>query len=373
MKKQVGIFIVIFALMLLGVPAKAGFDTSAPAAVLMERSTGEILYEKNAHERLAPASVTKIMTLLLVFEAMDRGDFSRTDEVCVSATAAEMGGSQIYLEAGEVMTVEDLVKSVMIASANDAAVALAELVAGSEDAFVEKMNERAVKLDMTDTNFVNCTGLDADGHLSSAADIAKMSRELMKHSIVRAYSLVWMDSVRDGEFTLVNTNKLLKSYRGITGLKTGYTTEAKYCFSGTAERDGMELIAAVMGAESSDERFASAASMLDYGFAGWSLYSAELPVNSVPVILGKSDAVPLRLGENGDLVVPRSSANTIETELSLVESVEAPVTGGCVLGKLTVRNADQVIAEIPIEAVRDVERLGWFDLFETLFAEFVAG
>ena len=259
-----------------GVSAQgAQVAVTAPAAVLMEASTGQVLFEKGAHDRRACASITKVMTLLLTFEALEAGELSLDQELTASAHAASMGGSDIWLEEGERMTVDDLLKATVIMSANDAAVVLAEAVSGSEEAFVARMNERAGELGMEDTVFKNCNGLDEEGHLTSAYDVAVMSRALLTHEKIRDYTLTWMDSVRNGETQLVNTNKLIRSYQGITGLKTGTTGQAGSCISATAQREGMELIAVVLGAESTDLRFQDAKALLDYGFAGWKTVTPE--------------------------------------------------------------------------------------------------
>ena len=287
----------LVAALLLAVPARAAAappSVDAGAAVLVEKETGTVLYEQNAHDKLEPASVTKIMTLLLVMEAIDSGALSTEDVVTVSAHAASMGGSQVYLKEGEQMSVHDLLKAVAVASGNDASVALAEHLAGSEEAFVQRMNQRAAELGMSDTCFVNCTGLPAAGHLTSAYDIALMSRELiLHHPAIREYTTIWMDSLRGGQFQLANTNKLIRFYEGSTGLKTGSTDAAGYCLSATAERDGMELIAVVLKCPSSDVRSAAASSLLNYGFANYTLMdvypSQALP--PVDVLLGESETV----------------------------------------------------------------------------------
>ena len=250
-------------------------DIKAKSVVLMEPNTGKVLYEANSDEKLPPASITKIMSLLLVMEAIDRGDITLETVVTASEHACSMGGSQIWLEPGETMTVNDLLKAAVIASANDACVALGETVAGSEEGFVALMNERANELGMTNTHFVNCTGLDAEGHLTTAYDVAVMSSALIKHDLIKDYSTVWMDTLRDGKSELVNTNKLVRFYEGTTGLKTGTTSTAKYCLSATAERNGLELVAVVMAGESSNDRFGGAKKLLDYGFANYNYSSID--------------------------------------------------------------------------------------------------
>ena len=367
----------LVAALLLAVPARAataGPAVDAGAAVLMEKETGTVLYEQSAHGKLEPASVTKVMTLLLVMEAIDSGSLSTDDVVTVSAYAASMGGSQVYLKEGEQMTVHDLLKAVAVASGNDASVALAEHLAGSEDAFVERMNQRAAELGMKDTCFVNCTGLPAAGHLSSAYDIALMSRELiLNHPSIREYTTIWMDSLRNGQFQLANTNKLIRFYEGATGLKTGSTDSAGFCLSATAERDGMELIAVVLHCSSSDARSAAASSLLNYGFANYTLMdvypSQALP--PVDVLLGERETVQPILSTSSRILVEKSMVNQVTTQLELCQDVEAPVEAGQKLGEMTVWVGDQQLQAIPIVADSAVERLtvpGIFArLLKTLF------
>lgn len=369
------------AVSLLILPARA--ETPAPAApvetdaasyLVMEKETGAILCEKNAHDRLEPASVTKIMTLLLTLEAVDSGALSLDESIQVSARAASMGGSQVYLKEGETMTVNDLLKAVAVASGNDASVALAERLAGSETAFVEKMNQRAAELGMTDTTFCNCTGLPAPGHLTSAHDIALMSRELiLKHPSIRDYSTIWMDSLRGGAFQLSNTNKLVRFYEGCTGLKTGFTDAAGYCMSATAERDGMELIAVVMKSATRDDRNETAKALLSWGFASYTVVEAK-PAQALPpvdVLLGRAETVQPQVAASTRLLIERSQVNDVTTEISLVPNVEAPVEEGQKLGEMTVKVAGQVREVLPITAAEGVERLtvtGIFrDLLERLF------
>ena len=367
----------LVAALLLAVPARAAAappSVDAGAAVLVEKETGTVLYEQNAHDKLEPASVTKIMTLLLVMEDIDSGALSTEDMVTVSAHAASMGGSQVYLKEGEQMSVHDLLKAVAVASGNDASVALAEHLAGSEEAFVQRMNQRAAELGMTDTCFVNCTGLPAAGHLTSAYDIALMSRELiLNHPAIREYTTIWMDSLRGGQFQLANTNKLIRFYEGATGLKTGSTDAAGYCLSATAERDGMELIAVVLKCPSSDVRSAAASSLLNYGFANYTLMdvypSQALP--PVDVLLGESDTVQPVLSTSSRILVEKSMVDQVTTQLELCQDVEAPVEAGQKLGQMTVWVGDQQLQAIPIVADSAVERLtvpGIFArLLKTLF------
>lgn len=347
----------------------AQLDIGGKSAVLMDVATGTVLYEHNAHEALPPASVTKVMTMLLVMEAIDSGQIRWEDLVTASEAAAAKGGSQIFLKVGETMSVSDMLKSVAVSSANDCACALAELIAGSEGAFVERMNSRAKELGMEDTNFVNCTGLDDDdsakAHRTSAYDIALMSRELLKnHPKIRDFTTIWMDTVRDGAFGLSNTNKMVRFYPGCTGLKTGFTSGAGYCLSSSAEREGMELIAVVMGAATSQERFAACKSMLDYGFANFALYSPGLQEGaSVPVELGVAPSVGAVPGEQTELLVPKSQRGSVTTEITLSESVKAPVSRGQQLGEMTVRAGEQILARIPLVAEREIARVSWGAMF----------
>ena len=330
------------------------------AAVLMEKETGTILYEQNSHDKLEPASVTKIMTLLLVMEAVDSGRISLDQTVTISAHAVSMGGSQIWLKEGEQMTVHDLLKAVAVVSANDGAVALAELVAGSEEGFVALMNQRAAELGMADTTFVNCTGLPAAGHLTSAHDIALMSRELiLNHPSIREYTTIWMDSLRDGAFQLTNTNKLIRFYDGATGLKTGSTDSALYCLSATAERSGMELIAVVLKSPTSQDRFDAARALLDYGFANYTLMDVypDQALPPIDVLLGEEDCVQPVLSQSSRILVDKAQLNSVTSQINLCENVEAPVEAGQKLGEMVVTVDGQVLQTIPIVAEKAVARL----------------
>ena len=333
------------------------------AALLMEKTTGQILYAQNEHEALPPASVTKIMTVLLTMEAIDSGRIALDDMVTVSAYAAGMGGSQVFLAEGEQMSVDDLLKAVCVSSGNDAAVALAEHVAGVTELFVEQMNNRARELGMNDTHFVNCTGLTAEGHVTSAYDIALMSRELLlHHPEVRNYTTIWMDTLRSGTFGLSNTNKLIRFYDGATGLKTGFTQEAGYCISATAERDGMELIAVIMKGNTSDSRNADAKTLLNYGFSTYALVDVqpEEPLPVLPVVLGTADTVSAVLPEEGrTLLLEKSQTGGLAQTVELPETVAAPVCAGDRLGTLTVSREGTVALAIPIVAGETVERLTW--------------
>ena len=340
------------------------------AALLMEKTTGQVLYARNEHEQLEPASVTKIMTLLLTMEAIDSGTIGYDDVVTVSAYAAGMGGSQVYLAEGEQITVEELLKAVCVASGNDAAAALAEKVAGVSDRFVEKMNQRAAELGMNDTHFANCTGLTAEGHVTSAHDIAVMSRELiLKHPDIRRFTTIWMDTIRGGAFQLANTNKLIRFYDGATGLKTGYTASAGYCISATAERDGMELIAVVMKGPDRDTRNNDAKALLNYGFSTYALVTAapEQPLMPVPVDMGTADTVqPVLASEGNTVLVEKEKAGMLERKVTLEPRVTAPVAAGQPLGELTVLDGDTVLLTVPITAGEDVMRRSWGQVFTQL-------
>ena len=354
-------------------------DVSAPSAILMEEATGEVLYEKNAHERLAPASVTKIMTLLLVMEALESGRIGWDDTVTASAAAAAKGGSQIYLEENEQLPLEEMLKSVVISSANDCATALAEHIAGSESAFVQMMNERAAELGMTDTHFVNCTGLDdepdAAEHLTTAYDIALMSRELLKHEEIKKYTTIWMDTVRNGEFGLSNTNKLVRFYDGTTGLKTGYTSAAGHCLSASAKRGGMELIAVVLHCDSSPHRFESAKALLNYGFANYALVTPqpEEAIGAVPVRLGTQESVTPVLQTDAPVLVDKALAASAKSTVQLAGQVTAPVEQGQTLGMLTVKAGDQTLAEIPLVAPEPIPALTWWDVFLQMLKTIATG
>ena len=347
----------------------AALEVPAKSAFLMDVTTGTVLYENNAHEALPPASVTKVMTMLLIMEAIDSGKIGWDDTVTASETAAAKGGSQIYLKVGETMPVSDMVKAIAVSSANDCACAMAEHLAGSEGAFVEQMNQRAKELGMEDTHFVNCTGLDDDpeakSHLTSAHDIAVMSRQLLKnHPDIKKYTTIWMDTVRNGTFGLSNTNKLIRFYNGATGLKTGFTSSAMYCLSASAQRDGMELVAVVMGCETSQKRLAACKSLLDYGFANFALVNPELPAdNTVPVKLGKQAFVKAVPYESGSMLIDKTQKNSVTTQVTLEESVKAPVSKGQRLGTVTVKAGEQVLAQIPMVAAETVARQSWWDIF----------
>ena len=346
----------------------AALEVEAKSAVLMDAATGTVLFAQNEHEALPPASVTKVMTMLLIMEAVDSGRIGWDDTVTASEAAAQKGGSQIYLKVGETMSVRDMVKSIAVSSANDCACAMAEHIAGSEAAFVDKMNVRAAELGMQDTHFVNCTGLDDDpnakDHKTSAYDIALMSRELMvHHPDIKQFTTIWMDTVRNGEFGLSNTNKLVRFYPGATGLKTGYTSQAGHCLSATAQRDGMELIAVVMGCESSPKRFAACKMMLDHGFANYALVKPDMQEAQVPVKLGAADTVKAILGENNAILIDKAQKNLITTEMVLEPEIAAPVSKGQRLGTFTVKAGDQILQQIPMVAEAEVPKLTLWQIF----------
>ena len=350
-------------------------EISAVAAVLMDASTGTVLYTKNASEALPPASVTKIMTLLLVAEAIDDGRISIDEKVRVSAEAASKGGSQIFIKEGEEFTVEELLKSTVIASANDAAVALAELVSGSEDSFVDQMNKRAKELGMTNTSFENATGLDdtVEHHLISAYDIAIMSRELIKYDIITKYSRIWQDTIRDGEFVLTNTNRLVRFYDGCTGLKTGSTDKAGFCVSATAERNGMHLIAVIMGAETRDDRNNAARALLDYGFANYGVYTyPKTLLENIPVFYGKSDYVMV-YSKGFSKLVSKGDKNQIESEYIIPEKLTAPLNEGEKVGEIVFKLDGKIIGKSDVCTSEKVERIGIAGLYARILRTVLTG
>lgn len=372
MKKWIGALLAALCMVTL-LPVQAAaveLPLTSRAALLMEKTTGQILFAQNEHEKLEPASVTKIMTLLLTMDAIDSGALAYDDVVTVSANAAGMGGSQVWLAEGEQITVEELLKCVCVSSGNDAAVALAEKVAGVTELFVEQMNNRARGLGMDDTHFVNPTGLTAEGHVTSAHDIALMSRELLtKHPDIRSFTTIWTDSIRGGTFDLANTNKLIRRYDGATGLKTGYTASAGYCISATAEREGMELIAVVMKGETADKRNADAKALLNYGFSAYALVSAapEEPLPALPVTMGETDSVSLTLPPDAlTAVVEKGQAAALERRIDLPESLPAPVRQGQQVGTLTLCSGDTELVTVPILAAEDAAGRSWGRMFTDL-------
>ena len=345
---------------------------AAKSAILTERSTGTVLFEHDADKQMPPASITKVMTLLLVFEAMDAGKFTMETEIVASEHACSMGGSQIWLEPGEAFTVNELLKAAAISSANDACVALGEAVSGSEETFVELMNERAAELGMKNTVFKNCTGLDAEGHLSTARDIAIMSAELLRHPEIKNYSTVWMDSLRGGKTELTNTNRLVRFYKGCTGLKTGSTDGAGCCLSASAERDGMELISVTLGSPNTDERFAAGRKLLDYGFANFALVKMTPPeeyLAPIPVAHGTAETVQPICEEPAAFLLKKGQEAGVEQSVYLPEKLEAPVKAGDVLGRVTVTLSGGEIGGYDIVAAEDVPRMGLFEALKKLLLE----
>ena len=340
-------------------------DIKAKSAILMEVNTGKILYEMNADEKLPPASITKIMSLLLVMEAISSGKMSVEDVITASEHACSMGGSQIWLEPGETMTVDDLLKAAVIASANDATVALGEQIAGSEEGFVAMMNARAKELGMTNTNFINATGLDAEGHISSAHDVAIMSAELIKHDLIKNYSTLWMDSLRGGESELVNTNKLVRFYEGTTGLKTGTTSGAGYCLSATAERNGLELVAVIMSGDTSNDRFNGAKKLLDYGFANYEYASIkpELDKTELNIKNGVAPKVKIIAKNNFDALLKKSETAAVTQQLNLKQNLEAPVKKDEVVGAIDFYLNDETIGQVEVVADESVDKMSFLTAF----------
>ena len=371
MKKLRSALLALLLTLSLAMPAAAEeLAVDAQACLLMEKTTGEVLYAVNEHEQLEPASVTKVMTLLLVMEAIDSGALHYDDMVTASAYACSMGGSQIWLKENEQMTVEELLKAVCVASANDASVALAEHIAGSAEAFVEKMNQRAAELGMADTHFVNPTGLPAEGHVTSAYDIALMSRELiLHHPDIRRFTTIWMDTLRNGEFGLNNTNKLIRYYEGATGLKTGSTDNALYCLSATAERDGMELIAVILKSPTSTQRFESAKVLLNYGFAAYGLAQVEPeePLTPIPVELGTAAAVTPVLEGEQNLLLSKEKLGTMEVQTQLEPVLSAPVEKGQTVGTVQVYHGETLLGEYEVKAAADAPRMDFGTAFSLLW------
>ena len=342
---------------------------SAPSAVLMEKETGELLYEKGAHDRRPPASVTKVMTLLLIVEDIENGKIALEDTVTASARAASFGGSCVYLEEGEQMSVDEMLKCIAVVSANDCAVAMAEHLCGTEEVFVERMNRRAAELGMADSHFTNCTGLfDDDDHYTTAYDIALMSRELVRHELVKRYTTIWMDTIRGGAFGLSNTNKLVYWYSGCTGLKTGYTSKAMYCLSATAERDGVEFIAVIMHGDSVESRNADAKALLNYAFANYTL--APLPCDEelpeAAVEYGTRGSVPLTLEGPGRSLLVAKGGGDCRFSYSLPASLSAPVKAGESAGELIVMRGGEEIARRALVAAQRVERIGFWGILGRL-------
>lgn len=350
-------FTVFLSALPLSVSALKSDEITAPSAILIEAETGKVLFEKNSDEKRACASITKVMTLLLVMEAIEDGKIKLTDTLISSAHAASMGGSDIWLEEGEQMTVDDLIKATAVASANDAAVVLAEAISGSEDSFVAEMNKRAKELGMKETTFKNCNGLDEEGHITSARDVATMSAELIKYEKIFEYTSIWLDYLRDGATQIVNTNKLLKTYNGITGLKTGTTSQAGCCMSATAQRDGLSLIAVVLGCDNGTDRFADCATLLDYGFANYRTETLTLPKEATAdceVKGGMENIVKLHCSEPGNIVLEKSGNQEITSKCNIKEEITAPVEIGEVLGKVTYYSGEKEIKSCDIIAKSEV-------------------
>lgn len=348
---------------------------TAPSAVLMETSSGKILFEKNPHVQRPCASITKVMTMLLVCEAIDNGKLSLDDTITASAHAASMGGSDIWLEEGETMSADDMIKATVVASANDAAVALAEHLCGSEEVFVEKMNEKASQLGMKDTVFKNCNGLDEDGHITSAYDVAVMSRELMKHEMIFDYTSIWLDNLRDGKTQIVNTNKLLKTYNGITGLKTGTTNDAGCCMAASATRGDMSLVAVVLGCNSGKERFSDAAALLDYGFANFSVTQLKAPEDlpkTIKVENGMQGNIGIGCDVNASIVLDKNSSSKIVSKIDLPESIEAPVVSGQKLGTVTYSLDGNAVKSFEITALQDAEKISFASVFSVLLNSIIS-
>ena len=365
----------VFTVVMLMIPwcsagALSEDELSSPSAILMDADSGKILFEKNAHDQRPCASITKVMTLTLVMEALDSGKIRLDDVVTASAHAASMGGSDIWLEEGEQMSVDDMIKATAVASANDAAVALAEFICGTEDDFVSKMNEKARQLGMNDTTFMNCNGLDEEGHITSAYDVAVMSRELIKHEKIFDYTGIWLDELRNGETQIVNTNKLLKTYDGITGLKTGTTGDAGSCITATAERDGLSLIAVALGADSGTARFKDAATLLDYGFANFETAELSLSDDLYPITVegGMSDKADLTCADKSYLTLPKGQLEGLKRKLDIDESIEAPVTKGTKVGTLSFSMDGEELASFDILTAEDVEKKSFSSVFALVLA-----
>ena len=378
-RRRLLIFALCFSLLapLLILPVSA--DEAVPAmtldcasAVLMEASTGTVLFEQNPDLLCPPASITKIMTLLLVMEAIEEGKLKTDDMVTAGAHAASMGGSQIYLKEGERMTVEDLIKSVVISSANDAALALAEHISGTEEAFVRQMNEKAAELGMKNTHFENTNGLDdtVTNHMTTARDVAIMSRALMEHKLILQYSSIWMDTIRDGAFGLTNTNRLIRFYPGATGLKTGSTSKAKFCISATAERNGMSLICVIMGAPTRDIRNEEAKKLLDFGFAGFEVYTAKQPTLSPLRVTGGVQDFCALAQDSFHCVIPKGSADSVTVTCEMPESITAPVVEGQHIGSVFYQNGDKLLGQVDIVAAQTVEKIRFSGLFVRMLRYF---
>jgi len=350
----------------------APFEDFSKSSILMCADTGDIIYENNAYEHLSPASVTKVMSMLLILEALESGKISLSDEVVTSKNAVAMGGSQIWLEEGEKMTVDELLKAVAVASANDACTALAEYIAGSTTSFVSMMNERAKELGLENTNFENCTGLDdtATNHYSCAYDIAVISREVMQHELIKDYTTIWLDYLRNGETELNNTNKLVNTYNGITGLKTGTTSKAGFCVCATAERDGMSLISVVLGADTSEDRFTSASNMLDYGFANYQIIVPEIDetqISTVKVINGIEKSV-MPIYDETDKILVKKGGEDITYEYKTEPSVSAPVKSGDKLGEIIIKSGNETIRTVKLYSGKNIDKISFSYVFKEMLS-----
>lgn len=375
-KKNISILLAVVILLLslpMSVGAVTDSDLTAPSAILVDSENFNILYEKNSHEQRSVASITKVMTVLLIMEDIEKGKISLTDTVTASAHAASMGGSDIWLEEGEQMSLDDMLKATLVASANDAAVALAEYTEGSEEAFVKRMNNRAKELGMKDTVFKNCNGLDEEGHISSAYDVALMSAELIKHTKVFDYTSIWLDFLRDGKTQIVNTNKLLKSYNGITGLKTGTTDDAGSCISATAKRDGLSLIAVVLGSESGTSRFRDASTLLDYGFNNYSvIIPKEKKLPKVKVNKGMESEVEVYSNPPKSVLVSKGSDSEIIVKVDLPKKIDAPVEKDKKIGKITYSINDKVVQKADIRCKKSVEKCSFGNSFRYLLSQLIS-
>ena len=350
----------------------APFEDFSKSSILMCADTGDIIYENNAYEHLSPASVTKVMSMLLILEALESGKISLSDEVVTSKNAVAMGGSQIWLEEDEKMTVDELLKAVAVASANDACTALAEYIAGSTTSFVSMMNERAKELGLENTNFENCTGLDdtATNHYSCAYDIAVISREVMQHELIKDYTTIWLDYLRNGETELNNTNKLVNTYNGITGLKTGTTSKAGFCVCATAERDGMSLISVVLGADTSEDRFTSASNMLDYGFANYQIIVPEInetQISTVKVINGIEKSV-MPIYDETDKILVKKGGEDITYEYKTEPSVSAPVKSGDKLGEIIIKSGNETIRTVKLYSGKNIDKISFSYVFKEMLS-----
>ena len=369
------VFILLCSVTMIKPSALSEKELTAPSAILIEPTTKKVLFEHNSHEKRPCASVTKVMTLLLIMEAIEEGKITYEEMVTSSQRASSMGGSDIWLEEGEQMSVDDMIKAIVVASANDASVAMAEHICGTEEEFINKMNQRAKELGMNDTTFKNCNGLDEDGHLTSAYDVAIMSAELIKHEKIFDYTSIWMDSLRNGKTQIVNTNKLLKTYKGITGLKTGTTNEAGCCMSASATRDGLSLIAVVLGCKTGTERFKDCATLLDYGFANYKyqlLSSPDEISKEIEVKGGMKKSIELSFNINGGFVLPKGSDNSLEYKITLPEYLEAPVKKGDKIGKVTYTTGKEELASFDIIAKNETEEINFGSVFNLLYNALIA-